>query len=332
MLIMIAFRESYGQLFAKSMKICPRCRKTYSDDNLNFCLEDGSVLDGPEFSDLETIQINQTRMTQPQSVPHPGPAQAPWGGPQQQAAAPRKSSKAWVWVLLILGAVVLLCGGGLLVRLAFIGSQANNAANLTASNGSSTNKNSAAQAQPKTSDRNAVTTIDLELFVKESSPFGTTALENGELTMGAKKKGFYYVLVAPEDYKTEDADTRVTLRNIDDAAAGPLGYGLIFHSNPKPLQQGYAFLIDTKKRRYRVVNHSPSKESSVITWTSANAVKGGTEENTLEVRDLDDKIELYINGTMVNSIQNLYGYPGGVVGLYAGNGVKIAFKDLEIRK
>ncbi|MEQ1923696.1 MAG: hypothetical protein ABL952_14410, partial [Pyrinomonadaceae bacterium] len=26
------------------MKICPRCQKTYSDDNLNFCLEDGSVL------------------------------------------------------------------------------------------------------------------------------------------------------------------------------------------------------------------------------------------------------------------------------------------------
>ena len=25
------------------MKICPRCQKTYADDNLNFCLEDGSV-------------------------------------------------------------------------------------------------------------------------------------------------------------------------------------------------------------------------------------------------------------------------------------------------
>ena len=150
--------------------------------------------------------------------------------------------------------------------------------------------------------------------------------------MGAKQKGFYYVLVAPEDYKTENADTRVTLRNIDNAPAGTLGYGLIFHSNPKPLQQGYAFLIDTIKRRYRVVNHSPSKESTVITWTSSNAVKSGAEENTLEVRDLDDQIELYINKTKVNSIQNLHGYPGGVAGLYSGNGVKIAFKDLEIRK
>ena len=26
------------------MKICPRCQKTYTDDNLNFCLDDGVVL------------------------------------------------------------------------------------------------------------------------------------------------------------------------------------------------------------------------------------------------------------------------------------------------
>ena len=26
------------------MKICPRCQTTYADDNLNFCLEDGSTL------------------------------------------------------------------------------------------------------------------------------------------------------------------------------------------------------------------------------------------------------------------------------------------------
>lgn len=321
------------------MKICPRCQKTYSDDNLNFCLEDGTVLHSAEFSDLETIQINQTRMTQPQSAPHSAPgSQGQWGNPQPQprphVTPPKKSSKAWVWVLLILGAVVLLCGGGLLGILAFIGSQANNAANLAAANSAANARNSVSRpfANTSTPGRDDVTPIDLELFVKESSPYGTTVLNDGELTMRAKQKGFYYVLVAPEDYKTEDADTRVTLRNIDDASAGTLGYGLIFHSNPKPLQQGYAFLIDTKKRRYRVVNHSPSKESAVVTWTTSNAIKSGTEENTLEVRDLDNTIELYINGTMVNSIRNVHGYAGGVAGLYSGDGVKIAFKDLEIRK
>ena len=47
---------------------------------------------------------------------------------------------------------------------------------------------------------------------------------------------------------------------------------------------------------------------------------------------MTDKIELYINGTMVNSIKNVYGFKGGVVGLYSGDAVKIAFKNLELRK
>jgi hypothetical protein len=139
------------------------------------------------------------------------------------------------------------------------------------------------------------------------------------------------VLAAPDNYTTDDADTRVTLRNVDDAASS-LGYGLIFHSNPTPLQQDYAFLINTKTKKYRVVHHEPSKETSVIPWTSAPAIKGGTDENVLEIHDLPDKVELYINGTMVNSIKNVYGYAGGVPGLYSGDGVKIAFKDLEIHR
>ena len=149
--------------------------------------------------------------------------------------------------------------------------------------------------------------------------------------MGSKQKGYYYVLAAPEEYTTDDADTRVTLRNIDNAGSS-LGYGLIFHSNPTPLQQDYAFLIDTKRKKYRVVHHEPQKESSVVSWTSSDAIKSGSEENLLEIHDLTDKIELYINGTLVTSIKNVYGYAGGVPGLYSGDGVKIAFKNLEIRK
>ena len=131
--------------------------------------------------------------------------------------------------------------------------------------------------------------------------------------------------------KTDDADTRVTLSNLANADS-QFGYGLVFHSDPQPLRQDYAFLIDTKRKKYRVVTHKPQKETAVIKWTASPAIKGGDEENTLEVRDLPDKIELYINGTMVNSITNVYGYGGGVVGLYSGDGVKIAFKNLEIRR
>ena len=255
----------------------------------------------------------------------------------------KKASKAWVWVLLILGGLVLLCGGGFVGFLAYVGSQADKASNSansssttskgTNSTTTNTNKgtaNTTATTAPA-SDRDDLETVDVSKWVKEFSVYGTTEFTGGELIMGAKQKGYYYVLAAPSEYTTDDADTRVTLRNIDDAASS-LGYGLVFHSNPTPLQQGYAFLINTKTKKFRVVHHTPQNEKSDVSWTASPAIKPGKEENTLEVRDLSDKIELYINGTMVKSITNTYGYAGGVPGLYSGDGVKIAFKNLEIRK
>lgn len=328
------------------MKICPRCQKTYVDDNLNFCLEDGSVLTQMAGQQPpQTVMISEPRPTaQPQMSGQVGSNQG-WNTPQQYSMQPPpKSSKTWIWVLLILGVVVLVCGGGF-AGLVFIGMNAenNNTGTTTAnksvppsnkfSSNSSTSNSTATNSatSTSTSSRTDLETVDLEPWVKEFSAYGNTEFTNGEFIMSSKKKGFYYVLVAPEEYKTEKADTRVTLRNVDNAA-GSLGYGLIFHSNPTPLQQGYAFLIDTKKKKYRVVHHEPSNEKSVISWTASPAIKEGAEENVLEARDLADKIELYINGTMVTSIKNVYGYSGGVPGLYAGDGVKVAFKNLEIRK
>ena len=327
------------------MKICPRCQKTYVDDNLNFCLEDGSVLAQAAAFEPPTAFANPPRITQPQPKMQSQPSsQAPWTTPQQfSMQPPKKSSKTWVWVLLILGVVVLLCGGGFVGFLAYVGSQANKVANIDTPTTRGTplpgNKNSNTAANTatttsttsSTSSRTDLETVDLSDWVKEFSIYGVTEYTGGEFIMSSKKKGFYYVLVAPETYQTDDADTRVTLRNVDNAT-GNLGYGLIFHSNPTPLQQDYAFLIDTKRKKYRVVHHEPQNEKSVVTWTTSPAIKEGSAENTLEARDLDDKIELYINGTMVTSIKNIYGYAGGVPGLYSGDGVKVAFKNLEIRK
>ena len=325
------------------MKICPRCQKTYVDDNLNFCLEDGSVLAQAVAEPPPTVLINEPRVTVPQSQMQSQPgAQPGWNTPQQYSMQPpKKSSKTWVWVVLILGVVVLLCGGVGTGLVLFVNQVENSKTDLTANKttsppvsnkGSNTFSASNSTTQSSTSsNRTDLESVDLAPWVKEFSAYGNTEFTGGEFIMSSKKKGFYYVLVAPEEYKTEKADTRVTLRNVDNAT-GSLGYGLIFHSNPTPLQQGYAFLIDTKRKKYRVVHHLPQDEKSVVTWTASPAIKEGAEENTLEARDLDDKIELYINGTMVTTIKNLYGYAGGVPGLYAGDGVKVAFKNLEIRK
>jgi hypothetical protein len=327
------------------MKICPRCQKTYPDDNLNFCLEDGTTLQQMSSAPPPpTVQMSQPPVTAPGQA---APSQPAWNTPQQYGGQPpKKSSKTWIWVLLILGVVALLCGGGV-VLLAVIGYKSDQSSNTTYNSNFSTtttNRNTLTLGNKTTSNttsnsntfsnstRTSVTTLDLDIFEsKEFNLYGTTEISGDELLVSSKQKDSYYVVVAPEKYTTEDADSRVTLHNTANSTSR-FGYGLIFHSDPSPLQQDYAFLIDTARKKYRVVHHSPHNEDAVVNWTSSPAIIGGTGENTLEARDHSGKIDLYINGTMVQSIKNDFGFSGGVVGLYVGDASKVAFKDLEIRR
>ncbi|MBK9215890.1 MAG: hypothetical protein IPM59_09880 [Chloracidobacterium sp.] len=315
------------------MKICPRCQKTYGDDSLNFCLEDGSTLTQMAgVAPPPTVQMQQPFSTQ--QSPGQTVGQAGWNVGTQQPYSmqpPKKSSKAWVWVLLILGVLVLLCGGGF-AGLVYIGSQddgkpGNNTATNSNSSGFS-NKNSNSSTS---SGRTSITKLDLARWEPADKSYGDTDYADGEFTMSSKMKGYYYVLAGTDDQRSVNADSMVTVRNIDNAGTN-LGFGLVFHSKTTPLQQGYALLIDSTKKRYRVVHHEPKKETPVINWTKSDAILDGTSENTLEVRDQTDTVDIYINGKKVNSIKNQYGYSSGVVGLYAGDGIKIGFKNLEIRK
>lgn len=90
------------------MKICPQCRKTYEDNNLNFCLDDGVGLNAVDQAAPTVVMPGAGETGTQQAAP------TQWQTPMQQAQAPRKSSKAWIWVLLILGVLVLICGGGAL--------------------------------------------------------------------------------------------------------------------------------------------------------------------------------------------------------------------------
>lgn len=311
------------------MKICPTCRKTYNDDGLNFCLDDGSVLTLAT-SDItpETVMMNQPRFTDPSA--NPGGQQGIQYSFGNQAnysmQPPKKSSKTWIWIVGILAVLVLVCGGGFVGLAVFISQLDTNTNGATPSPTRSTSS-----PTPTPFPRSQVQTIDLNEWVRENSSVGNTAFRNGEFFMSSRQKGYYYVVAAPDSYKTESASSTVTLRNVDDANSS-LGYGIVFHSDPKPLQKGYAFLIDTKRQKYRVVRHEPGKEVDIVNWTNASSIKSGSAENTLEVRDTPDRIELYINNDMVTTIKNTHGYRGGVVGLYAGDAVNIAFKKLEIAK
>lgn len=319
------------------MKICPTCRKSYADDNLNFCLEDGSVLTLAANDPPPTVMMSQPRPTDPAAAFPTQNQGMQFGSQQQYSMQQPKKSKAWLWVVGIVGILLLLCGGGFagLVLIGMNAERNQGNGNFTINNNTRVTTSPSPGASPFSSTTTPpsgdVTPIDVSMFVKEFSAFGTTEMSGDELMMAAKMKGYYYVLVATDDYSTLNSSARVTVRNPDNADSR-LGYGLIFHSDPSPLTNGFAFLIDAKKKRYRVVRHATSSEKAVVPWKTSTAIKDGTQENVVEIRDKGDTIEFYINDTMVTSTKDTFTGTTGVPGLYSGDGVKIGFKKMEIFK
>jgi hypothetical protein len=108
------------------MKQCPRCKQTYSDDQLNFCLEDGELLSGfvqeqpNRYVDDSppTVMLEEARRTNPSNWPSSPPSappaqwQQPLGSPAQFGAFPiaRSPSQTLAVVSLCLGAASLTIG------------------------------------------------------------------------------------------------------------------------------------------------------------------------------------------------------------------------------
>ncbi len=315
------------------MKICPRCQKTYSDDGLNFCLDDGATLSQSKAVDNSlpaTVLLNQPRSTaQNQSFGSQSSGQSGWNQNPSQFSMqpPAKKSKGWLWAVGILGGLALLCGGGFIGFVFWAANQENANRNTNRVLIANTSQKSPTPANKATTQK-----INLSGWVKGDTEIGTTEFTGGEFVMGSKEKGYYYVLCAKDNvYKTENATTKVTVRNVNQDSSA-LGFGLVIHSNPVPLTQDYAFLIDSESGKYRVVRHTPGDEIIVESWKRSTAIKDGAQKNVLEVRDENKKMNFYINGVFIKAIDNTDGYSGGVAGLYSGDAVKIAFSDFEISK
>src|SRR5467141_896529 len=113
------FATANGSVFfletRPNMKRCPQCNRTYTDDALSFCLDDGSPLaatSAPLAGDSgATVQYPSARDTSPQPTIAFNPGQAPPPPPPPTPAAwspmpqPQKRS-VWPWLLGI-GAVVV---------------------------------------------------------------------------------------------------------------------------------------------------------------------------------------------------------------------------------
>ena len=318
------------------MNICPRCQKTYADEGLNFCLEDGATLMQSNAADTSipaTVLLNQTRPTAPPNQPfgnqnnwNPNPNQFP----TQQ---PPKKSKTWLWAIGILGGLILLCGGGLTGFVFWAASLESKKREYNTAFNTAYNSNSVSNTKtPVYTDWANAERIDLSKWVAlDTSGAGNTEYENGDFIMSSKRKGYYYVLVSSIKYQTENATTKVSARNVNETDTS-LGFGLIVHSNPKPLVQDYAFLIDSENKKYRVVRHEPRVEIPIVEWTYSAAIKDGTQANVLEVHDQNNKMSFYINNQLATTVDDTDGFIGGVPGLYSSDAVPIAFSDFEIKK
>jgi hypothetical protein len=334
------------------MKRCPQCNRTYTDDALSFCLDDGSPLVGtgaPMSDPSATVQYPHPRDTTPQPTiafspsqqaappPTPPPAWTP-----MPPSAPQKRS-VWPWVLGI-GAVLVFMGIGVAILIYAVanitndnnGNNSNNANKVANRN---TNKNTNTNAN----DTNTNTRSDLTTFTDDFSKkaWGTGESQYGNIEyvdeayhMHATKGGFI-VMYAPDkpEYKTENATVRVGLRSID--GDPPItGYGVVVHGEKKDGKlEDYGFLIysgDTPK--YKIVLHKAGAETKVVDWTPTSTIRTGTLPNQIEVRIRDLKMDFYINGQFVTSITDEANYKTGRVGLYTSDVGEVAFDDLEISK
>ena len=142
------------------MKQCPACNRTYADDTLRFCLDDGSVLT-EAYDSAATQIISPTRLTDAPTEVLPGAATAAYemSSPSVPTReAPVVVSRPTPWTnYVIIALLALIAGGGvvwLLVSLNSANSNSNNgASNRTAENADLVNS---AGTNPRNSDNRNV--------------------------------------------------------------------------------------------------------------------------------------------------------------------------------
>ena len=338
------------------MKRCPQCNRTYSDDALSFCLDDGSPLVSAtapsSFDPGATVQYPQGRDTSPQptiaypgaapSMPPPAPPTPPQWSPMPPVAPQKRS--VWPWLLGI-GAVLVFMGIGVVILIFAVASITNdnnnngNNSNRVANRNTNRNANTTgANTNENTNTRSSLTTFTDD-FSKEEwgtgpSQYGNIKYEDEEYHMRATKGG-YIVMYGPDrkDYYDENATVRVGTRSID-GTPPETGYGLVVHGEKKTGNlEDYSFLIyNGDNPKYKIVLHKAGSESKIVDWTPSSTIRTGTSPNQLEVRIRDTKMDFYINGQFVTSVIDEANYKRGRVGFYTSDTGEVAFDDLEISK
>lgn len=336
------------------MKKCPSCSRTYEDDALSFCLEDGSPLlsvggssQPASFDPNATLQYNPARATDPPpQIYHPTPVQpqpmpTPSWSPMPPAGAmggqPQKKSKALFWILGVVGALVVLGIGGVVLIVVLAGMAESNTNNSNANNSNratnNTNNSNANSANRSGKDYIMQDNFSSASWLAGTSFYGKSEYINGEYQLSGNPSGFVVVYAPTVEYETKNATTRVITRSVTGTSPS-MGYGLTVYSERKDnMLEDYGFLIRTDESpAFRVVLHQAGKESVLVNWTRSSLIRTGTSPNQLEVRAKDDQLAFYINGQYATSVTDSAGYKSGLVGFYSSDTAPVAFDDLEIYK
>lgn len=347
------------------MKTCPSCNRSYTDEALNFCLQDGSPLVNEPVLPSETTATSRypvPRETDPPPTqvylpnpPVPPPTRSMPGAAYQPQYAPapqytpmplarqRKSSAIW-WILGGLAVVIVLGIGAVIVIIAVasMDSESNNN-NRIVNNSNSPNRNTNAD-RPNTNNSNTNAIANLPASFSDdfstqkwgtgNSAYGNIWYANDQYHMKSKEKTYFVMYAPTNDYDTENARVRVTVHSVD--GVSPVsGYGLVVHgvSSPEERLKDYGFLIYTGENpKYEVVLHRSGTETALVAWTGSSTIRTGSSPNQIEVRIKGTQLSLYINGQYATSITDTANFRRGRAGFYASDAHEVAFDDLQINR
>jgi hypothetical protein len=306
------------------VKICPTCHQTYTDASLNFCLADGAVLNqlNNQPTDSPTVFMPQPPVTGQSPAFHTNPSNV-WGNPSTLTPVrPPKKSKAWIWIVGILAGLLVVGAIGVVGIIALVATQVEDKADKYPT------------PTPEKKNSSALTDdFSKTNWLKANNNNGDSEYRNGEFFVNSKQSGYFYVLVTGnKDFKTWNSVTTLIARNVN-ASSTNLGYGLVVHSNPAvALDKDYAFLIDSVKQSYRVVQHLNKQEKILVSWTRFPGIRSGMQTNEIQVRDENGKMSMYINGQFATSLTDSVSFKDGVAGVYASDAAVIAFSNLQLGK
>jgi hypothetical protein len=105
------------------MKRCPTCNRSFDDETLSFCLEDGTPLirDTPSRAASQETLVTPSRAASQETLVTPSPVvsppatlfagQIPGAAAMQGYTQPPKSRRIWPWIVAILAILLLVIGG-----------------------------------------------------------------------------------------------------------------------------------------------------------------------------------------------------------------------------